>query len=225
MKYFKINTKPFYGDRIASCANGSNVPNNESFFDRMRKGEILYNTPIFDYFILESFDDKKYWEWSLFDVCEGIGDYPGSSNWYISENLKICLENFKISPKYHFYETRLLYKGEKLKYWIFQFVAIYRKLNKMEYIDFPSSCFSLNDQEFIFNSFDEWSHKNEMIYEKYNLDLKLKKVYFNHFFDFIPLNPISSDNIISEKLKQAIEENGITGFEFSELDYEVEIAK
>ena len=40
-------------------------------------------------------------------------------------------------------------------------------------------------------------------------------------FDFIPLNPISSDIIISEHLKQAIEENSITGFEFSELDYEV----
>lgn len=29
------------------------------------------------------------------------------------------------------------------------------------------------------------------------------------------------DNIVSERLKQAIEENGITGFEFFDIDHEV----
>ena len=29
------------------------------------------------------------------------------------------------------------------------------------------------------------------------------------------------DNIVSERLKQAIEENGIIGFEFFDIDYEV----
>ena len=29
------------------------------------------------------------------------------------------------------------------------------------------------------------------------------------------------DKLVSERLKKAIEENNITGFEFSELDYEV----
>lgn len=31
--------------------------------------------------------------------------------------------------------------------------------------------------------------------------------------------------IVSERLKQSIEENEITGFEFSELDYEIELDK
>ncbi len=121
MKYYKINIKLFYGDRIASSANGKNVPNSESFFDNIRSGKILNNTPIFDYFILESFDKEKYWEWDFFDVYNGMGEYPGNYNWYISDDLKLSLENFKIAPNYHFYETRLLYKGEKLKYWVFQF--------------------------------------------------------------------------------------------------------
>ncbi|MDO4230449.1 MAG: hypothetical protein Q4C98_11595, partial [Capnocytophaga sp.] len=61
----------------------------------------------------------------------------------------------------------------------------------------------------------------EEIYDKYDEELKIKKVVLTEFFDFIPLNPISSDIIVSEILKQAIEDNNIIGFEFSELDYEV----
>ena len=50
-----------------------------------------------------------------------IGEFPMFCIWYISDKLKSLLEKFRIAPKYHFYETRLLYKEEKFKYWIFQF--------------------------------------------------------------------------------------------------------
>ena len=70
---------------------------------------------------LESFEKEKYWEWALFDVHDFIGVGSIMCGWYISDKLKSVLENFRIAPKYHFYETRLLYKGEKFKYWIFQF--------------------------------------------------------------------------------------------------------
>ncbi|MFK8296570.1 hypothetical protein ACI760_10335 [Capnocytophaga canimorsus] len=40
-------------------------------------------------------------------------------------------------------------------------------------------------------------------------------------FDFFPMQSFFTDNLCSETLKQAIEENNIKGFEFSELDYEV----
>ncbi|GIZ16108.1 hypothetical protein [Capnocytophaga catalasegens] len=187
----------------------------------MRKGEIIENTPIFDYFHLQSFGEKKDWEWRLQDVHGFIGESPSGNNYYISDNFKILLDNFKIAPKYHFYETRLLYKGKKLKYWIFQFIANYRKLNKMEFVNFSESTFYLNNQIYRFNSYEEWSDINEEIYDKYDEELKIKEIILTNFFDFIPLNPISSDIIISETLKRSIEENNITGFEFFELDYEV----
>ncbi|MBP2617888.1 imm11 family protein [Chryseobacterium jejuense] len=223
MKYYKIDIKRIFPElgRISSSSNGKNILNSNVFFDKMRKGEILYNTPIFDHFVLESFDKEEFWEWALFDVYDGIGDYPGNFNWYISENFKTLLEKYKVAPKFHFYETKLLYKGEKLKYWIFQFMASYRKLNKMNLIDFSKSTFSINSQNYKFNSYEDWSNENEAVYEEYNLDLQLNRVCLKHFFDFIPLSPIISDIICSENLKKAIEENEITGFEFAELDYEV----
>ena len=122
MKYYKIKRKTRFPElgRIASGAEGKNVPEKE-YFDRIGKGEIIENTPIFDYFVLESFDKEKYWEWALFDIHSFIGEGSQIFGWYISDKLKSLLEKFRIAPKYHFYETRLLYKGEKFKYWIFQF--------------------------------------------------------------------------------------------------------
>ena len=126
MKYYKIKRKTRFPElgRIASGAEGKNVPEKEYFY-RIGKGEIIENTPIFDYFVLESFDKEKYWEWALFYIHGFIGEGSQIFGWYISDKLKSLLEKFKIAPKYHFYETRLLYKGEKFKYWIFQFIASY----------------------------------------------------------------------------------------------------
>gem|GEM_PF-6647905 len=54
--------------------------------------------------------------------------------------------------------------------------------------------------------------------------LKNKKLVLKNDLDFFPIGTIIKDNLISTRLKNAIEENGITGFEFSELDYEVIIS-
>ena len=79
MKYYKIKRKTRFPElgRIASGAEGKNVPEKEYFY-RIGKGEIIENTPIFDYFVLESFDKEKYWEWALFDIHSFIGE--GSQN-------------------------------------------------------------------------------------------------------------------------------------------------
>jgi hypothetical protein len=222
MKYYKISIKtsfPEYG-RISSSANGKNISNNEDYFAKIRKGEVLYNTPLFDYFVLESYDKNQYWEWNLFDVCDGIGDYPGNNNWFLSENFKILLENFKIAPQYHFYEARLLFQGKKYKYWIFQFpITPYQNIN------FLKSVFSFDNEKtsYGFKSEEEYLlfYRNE--YKKSKRKLKTMKVCFIDNFDIAKTT--NNDIIISETLKQAIEENGVSGFEFSELDYEVFVEK
>ena len=220
MKYYKIQIKSFYGDRIASNANF--IDNSKEYiFKKISLGEIIPDTPIFDYFFLESFDEKQYWEWALFDVHNFIGVGSIMCGWYISDKLKSVLENFRIAPKYHFYETRLLYKKEKFKYWIFQFIASYRRLNKMQFVNFSQSIFHANNENYVFNSYENWSDKNDEIYDECKEKLILKKVVLTESFDFFPLIPISSDIIVSENLKQAIEENGITGFEFFDIDYKV----
>jgi len=132
MKYYKITdisldleqkSKGLVAD--VPSANGEFVPNGRFYFDRIGKDEIIEDAPVFDYFHLQSFGEKKDWEWRLQDVHGFIGKFPMFCIWYISDKLKSLLENFRIAPKYHFYETRLLYKEEKFKYWIFQFPIDY----------------------------------------------------------------------------------------------------
>jgi len=53
------------------------------------------DAPIFDYFHLQSFGEKKDWEWRLQDVHGGMGVYPSGAFWYISDKLKSLLEKFK----------------------------------------------------------------------------------------------------------------------------------
>ena len=52
MKYYKIDIKSHFPElgRIASGAEGKNVPEKEYFY-RIGKREIIENTPIFDYFV------------------------------------------------------------------------------------------------------------------------------------------------------------------------------
>ena len=216
MKYYKIKRKTLFPElgRIASGAEGKNVPEKE-YFDRIGKREIIENTPIFDYFVLESFDKEKYWEWALFDIHSFIGEGSQIPGWYISDKLKSLLEKFRIAPKYHFYETRLLYKGEKFKYWIFQFpVDGFDNYNyeKSEYFIDNERVLGIKTAE----EYDEYDYK---IWKETKKNIEWRKIVLVDKFDIV--DTWQGDILCSERLKQAIEENGIVGFEFFEIDYEV----
>jgi hypothetical protein len=80
--------------------------------------------------------------------------------------------------------------------------------------------------DIIVNNERELLSQQEKILEESGFDVinvPIKKLVFNENIDFISMQNFLGDKIISESLKQAIEENCITGFEFSELDYEVVI--
>lgn len=141
MKYYKIQIKSFYNDRIASSANFIDN-SNEKIFEAIGGGEILQNIPVFDYFFLESFDEKKYWEWKLFDVHKFIGESSRMlGSLLVSLKLKELFNKFKISKPHFYYKSNLVYKDKKYEYYIFQFTGkkIYKDLTK--YINFSKSVF------------------------------------------------------------------------------------
>ena len=222
MKYYKITdisldleqkSKGLVAD--VPSANGEFVPNGAFYFDRMRKREIITDAPIFDYFHLQSFGEKKDWEWRLQDVHGGMGVYPSGAFWYISDKLKSLLEKFKIAPKYHFYETRLLYKEEKFKYWIFQFPIDY-----FQNVKYEKSFYSIPDENILLNfkNKEEFLAANKEEFRKTKKELITKKICYLENYDLVAND---TDILCSERLKQSIEENGIVGFEFFEIDYDV----
>ena len=217
MKYYKTKIKRIFDkeNKILGQANGEFVPNGAFYFDRMRKREIIEDAPIFDYFHLQSFDKKNFWEWRLQDVHGGMGVYPSGAFWYISDKLKSLLEKFKIAPKYHFYETRLLYKEEKFKYWIFQFPIDY-----FQNVNHEKSFYSIPDENILLNfkNKEEFLAANKEEFRKTKRELITKKICYLENYDLVAND---TDILCSEHLKQAIEENGIIGFEFFDIDYEV----
>ena len=218
MKYYKTKIKRIFDkeNKVLGHANGEFVPNGRFYFDRIGKDEIIEDAPIFDYFHLQSFDKKNFWEWRLQDVHGFIGAGSIITGWYISDKLKSVLENFKIAPKYHFYETRLLYKEEKFKYWIFQFPIDYF-LN----VNYEKSFYSIPDENILLNfkNREEFLAAYKEEFRKTKKKLITKKICYSENYDLVANN--STEILCSERLKQAIEENGIIGFEFFEIDYEV----
>ena len=217
MKYYKIDYKGIFKEenKVLGQANGEFVPNGRFYFDRIRKDEIIEDAPVFDYFHLQSFDKKKFWEWRLQDVHGGMGVYPSGAFWYISDKLKSLLEKFRIAPKYHFYETRLLYKGEKFKYWIFQFPIDY-----FQNVKYEKSFYEIPDENILLNfkNKEEFLAANKEEFRKTKKELITKKICYSENDDLVAND---TDILCSECLKQSIEENGIIGFEFFEIDYEV----
>ena len=214
MKYYKIeiesNNKK--DNILIGCAKGNEIPNANYYFYEMREGKILTDAPLFDYFFLESFEKKKYWEKYLLDVHDFFGEGSQIMGWFVSEDLKLLLETFNLTQPHYFYPSKLLYKGKKQNYYIFQFAG------HIMIDEIRTKCINWKNSVF-FNPIDEL--RSIMKRSKYDKEIKLQKLALKEELDFFPMGTYLNDNIVSERLKQAIEEMKITGFEFSELDYEV----
>ena len=61
MKYYKTKIKRIFDkeNKVLGHANGEFVPNGRFYFDRIGNGEIIEDAPVFDYFHLQSFGEKK----------------------------------------------------------------------------------------------------------------------------------------------------------------------
>jgi hypothetical protein len=217
MKYYRIKIERRFSkeDKVLGHANGEFVPDGREYFYRIGKGEIIKDAPIFDYFHLQSYGEKKDWEWRLQDVHGFMGEYPTKCIWYISDDFKMLLETFNIAPKYHFYETRLLYKGEKLKYWIFQF-----PVEPLKNYDYEKSEYFLDNQRVLgIKTAEEYDSYDYRIWKETKKSIKWEKTVFTDKFDLV-VN-MNGDILCSEKLKTAITTMKLEGFLFSGLDSEV----
>ncbi|NRT16449.1 hypothetical protein HNP99_002816 [Flavobacterium sp. 28A] len=222
MKYYKIDYISIFNtkEEVLGYANGEFVHNGKEYFEKIGNGEIIKEAPVFNYFYLQTSGAKKEWEWRLQDVHGGAYEYPAGGYWYISDDFKLLLENFKIAPDYHFYETKLLYKGNKLKYWIFQ-----SPINPFQNMDFQKCEFIIKDNinTYIFHSKEEYLLFYKKHYRETKTKLRSKIIFFNEYYDYV-VNANTGDKLVSENLKNAIETLKLEGLEFFEIDYEVSVA-
>ena len=69
-----------------------------------------------------------------------------------------------------------------------------------------------------FKNKEEFLAANKEEFRKTKKELITKNICYSENYDLVAND---TDILCSERLKQAIEENGIIGFEFFEIDYEV----
>jgi hypothetical protein len=201
-------------------ANGEYVPGGKQYFDRMGKGEVVVDAPLFDYFHLQSYGPQKDWEWRLQDAHDFIGEYPTGGCWYISDRFKQLLEQFKIGKGCHFYPTKLLFRGEKLDYWIFQYA-----INPMQNIDFGRSFFHIEGEEHPVEGVTTWQEYDEFDIQLYNQSkrsLVWDYATLTEDYDFL-YYIAEGDILVSERLKDAIRAAGIEGLEFKDISYRLVI--
>ncbi|MBP2617886.1 hypothetical protein [Chryseobacterium jejuense] len=179
MKYYKIDIKQFYqNDMIAARANGENIPLGNDLFWKMEEGIILDNISVFDFFHLESFDKKEYWNWLLTDVFDFIDESSRIPGWLISKKLKGLLEKFKITEPHFYYLSRLLYKYTKEKSWIITFFSsqeqtLLRRLEQRSILNNEYFLIQLIIKKFLQNL------KMNLLMKKKELELSHSKIIQN----------------------------------------------
>ncbi|MBD2701853.1 hypothetical protein IC229_14480 [Spirosoma sp. BT702] len=82
------------------------------------------NVPVFDYFVLKQLyaDRKRKYDWILLDVYSTALSKTFliiNDGLLVSEKFKNIFESFKV-PHHKFYPAFLMYKGNKLRYYLFR---------------------------------------------------------------------------------------------------------
>ncbi|TVZ10610.1 hypothetical protein JM80_3163 [Cellulophaga sp. RHA_52] len=235
MKYYSLKIKSFNpeikdelsdGPKIYPSANGEKISNSNGYLSVGGKfGKIFFektvdDAPIFDYFYLYNLTYQKEYDWILLDAYSYIGqNVPSCRGFLVSEKLKRLLEKFDISEPFRFYESRLMFKGKKLKYYIFHLAQNEWEnliFNECEYFEINSSDSLKKIPLQISNSkefkalFKQYKGKTS----KLNWKLTIKNYSDIFYMPFIE----KGGYIISETLKNEIIKNDLIDFEIEELE-------
>ncbi len=177
----------------------------------------------FDYLEPEHYDDSKVN--FICDYHSWVGKQPDRVNGNpISQKMKEILEDFNIFPEKKFYNAKVLFQNKKYEYYIWEMNT--DSFNT--YVNFEHSTFcevnrdgELGDDTIMVKNIDElrnsrmekewrqWSFKKAVMKPEYK-DIDCAKLAYPYI------------TIISERLKNALEEANLTGFEIKPFPVEFE---
>jgi hypothetical protein len=142
----------------------------------------------------------------------------------INAKVKHILENYKLGDNFRFYELQDNFIGE-------EYHLLYVQNNFLEYVDFKKTHFSFRvgsdltkNRIEIDNSAQYIKIKEEFLTTGKRLMMG-KVVLVDTFpkYDLFWFTKSSNEKYVSEKLRLDLEENRITGLDFSEADLEIKI--
>jgi len=211
--------------------NGTNVKNRDSFFDTGEMGPCKFydHDYEFDYLVPKAFGDPEPEAEIIADYHMWHGEHTprGGTTSVVSAKFGDILKSFNLTAS-KFYRARVLFKGDFHPYYVWQVLQDEYK----PYVDFELSEFNnLNFSRKLknmdlevrkFSSFDELhAYRKEHWKRKWNYERLVMKPGFREIdFSMLP----NLHFIVSERLKDALEEADLLGVGFAELPVEIEFS-
>jgi len=212
--------------------NGKNVKGKELFF-RGKCGPDQFFDQMYEFDYIEPMNVGGDWHedqpvLGIYHYHMWIGEAP-FGGWLkpISKDLKEIFEKFNLG-EHRFYPAWVLFQGIKHPYFVMQ---ILQNLYK-QYLDFDKTIFNnldssrnLINSEFQTRHFDSIEEVENYSKEHWNWDYNYERIVMKpefkvlDFFRFYLLG-----DVVSERLKNTIEEAGLVGMEFVELPIPIEFS-
>jgi hypothetical protein len=222
MKYYTLRHKLWddsimdeksEGKKVYPMANGDKISNGNGLLSKSGElGKIYFenyvdDAPIFDYFYLYNSSYQKEYDWILLDAYSYVGqNIPSARGFLVSKKLKEILEQFNIAQPFRFYESRLMYQGEKLEYYIFHLAQ-----NEWKEFNYEKSTFYKGNEKLNVKVTSNREFK-KLIKSEPNIQMNLALKNQYDIFYFSQFN-----YVISETLKNRLEKLNSSSFEFTEL--------
>lgn len=234
MKFYKMISSINIDGNVPPGLDGRYVKNKEIFFDNGKCGQDRFYDQLyeFDYLVPHEFGDadQNSEPTAIFDYHLWHGDYP-IGGWLrpISKELKDLLKSFNLG-EHKFYPAFVFFKNAKHRYYVLQILRNYYQ----SFIDYENTEFNNLDsdrdiedriyqkkqfksiQEVFNYASENWGSSINWNYERLVMKKEFREV------DFITIYNLG--DLVSDRVKTAIENSGLKGMEFKELPIPIEFS-
>ena len=212
--------------------NGKTVENKEEFFNNKKcTPRTFYDKDYeFDYLTPMEEGEVKEEPKLIADFHMWIEEEPRRGLFFpISKKFKDILERYN-QPEHRFYNAKVLFQKKKYSYFVWRVLS--RKYE--EYIDFDKTVYNnlsfsrkLLQEKLVIKQFR--SDKEVRTYSKaeWDYDWNYERLVMKPSFkdlDYCYVYKLGDGNIVSERLKTAIEEAGLTGIRFEPVPIPIEFS-
>lgn len=190
-------------------------PENESITNTV----FIDDTPVFDHFVLkENYgSSRKKFDWIKLNIYHFVTEHYNLSFCYlVSPKFKEVINGFRL-PRHKFYPAKLLFKGEKLDYYIFQLGEVFKPIYEqctyqIKNFD-PTDCrykdtgIIMSAKELKIENEDNYLESRSM-YRKQEQLIEIQDCVLPSYYDYFSAYEVHK--IVSAPLKEALESAGLT---------------
>ena len=230
MKYYLFNYQSNINGIISPGLSGNTVKNYQDFFNNKKcTPTTFYDKEYeFDYLTPLPFGEGETEPQIIADFHLWINKRPMKGKFYpISKKFKEILEQHT-QFDHRFYKARVLFKGEYFPYFVWRILS----KKYQEYIDFDKTRYNnlntwrkLKHDKLEVKQFSSYDKMDKYSEDNWDYDWNYERLVMKPSFrelDYCYIFGLGNGNIVSERLKIAIEEAGLTGIRFEPVPIPIE---